>query len=143
MWASLARFLPDPDAEKDAASTADRQYRQMSQSFRQSRAADLAGHRPRQCRKSRRRIGALGKPRKHGSLLAAEMINPTALNGSITTRWAVFTQGPGMADRFGDKAKAKEYFEKALAINPNGIDPNYFYADLLADQGEYAKAADI
>ena len=37
---------------------------------------------------------------------------------------------------------AKEYFEKALALNPNGIDPNYFYADLLADQGEYAKAAD-
>ena len=41
---------------------------------------------------------------------------------------------------FGDHDKAREYLERALKINPNGIDPNYFYADFLLERGEYAKA---
>ncbi|NDO82680.1 hypothetical protein CJP72_18460, partial [Citrobacter sp. NCU1] len=32
---------------------------------------------------------------------------------------------------FGDKNKADEMLKKALAINPDGIDPNYFYGDFL------------
>jgi predicted Zn-dependent protease len=32
---------------------------------------------------------------------------------------------------FGDKNKAEEMLKKALAINPDGIDPNYFYGDFL------------
>lgn len=76
-------------------------------------------------------------------LLAAEKINPTALNGSVyNSLGSLYAKVPGWPIGFGDKKKATEYFEKALAINPNGIDPHYFYADLLADQGEYAKAAD-
>ncbi|HDR2390390.1 TPA: tetratricopeptide repeat protein, partial [Enterobacter roggenkampii] len=31
----------------------------------------------------------------------------------------------------GDKDKAEEMLKKALAINPDGIDPNYFYGDYL------------
>jgi tetratricopeptide (TPR) repeat protein len=27
-----------------------------------------------------------------------------------------------------------------LKINPNGIDPNYFYAELLYQEGDYAEA---
>ena len=30
--------------------------------------------------------------------------------------------------------------KKALAINPNGIDPNYFYGDFLARQKRYREA---
>jgi hypothetical protein len=29
---------------------------------------------------------------------------------------------------------------KALSLNPDGIDPNYFYADYLYEQGRYAES---
>jgi tetratricopeptide (TPR) repeat protein len=89
-------------------------------------------------------LGALSKVKEaRDLLLAAERINPTALNGSVyNSLGSLYAKVPGWPIGFGDKKKAREYFEKALAINPNGIDPNYFYADLLADQGDYAKAAD-
>ena len=89
-------------------------------------------------------LGALSKAKQARDLLqAAEKINPAALNGSVyNSLGSLYAKVPGWPIGFGDKKKAKEYFEKALAINPNGIDPNYFYADMLAEQGEYAQAAD-
>lgn len=89
-------------------------------------------------------LGALGKAKQaRDLLLAAEKIDPAALNGSAyNSLGSLYAKVPGWPIGFGDKKKAKVYFEKALAINPNGIDPHYFYADLLADQGEYAKAAE-
>jgi tetratricopeptide (TPR) repeat protein len=89
-------------------------------------------------------LGALGKAKDaRDLLLAAEKINPNALDGSVyNSLGSLYAKVPGWPVGFGDKKKAREYLEKALAINPNGIDPNYFYADLLADQGEYAKAAE-
>lgn len=89
-------------------------------------------------------LGALSKVKEaRDLLLAAEKINPTALDGSVyNSLGSLYAKVPGWPVAFGDKKKAGEYLEKALAINPNGIDPNYFYADLLADQGEYAKAAE-
>ena len=40
---------------------------------------------------------------------------------------------PGWPLGFGDKAKAKELLQKALALNPQGIDPNFFYAEYLVE----------
>lgn len=89
-------------------------------------------------------LGALSKVKEaRDLLLAAEKINPQALDGSVyNSLGSLYAKVPGWPIGFGDKKKAREYLEKALAINPHGIDPNYFYADLLADQGEYAKAAE-
>lgn len=89
-------------------------------------------------------LGALSKAKEaRDLLLSAEKINPTALDGSIyNSLGSLYAKVPGWPVGFGDKKKAREYFEKALAINPDGIDPNYFYAELLADQGDYAQAAD-
>lgn len=89
-------------------------------------------------------LAALGKVKEaRDLLLTAEKINPTALDGSVyNSLGSLYAKVPGWPVAFGDKKKARVYLEKALAINPNGIDANYFYADLLADQGEYAKAAD-
>jgi len=89
-------------------------------------------------------LGALSKVKEaRDLLLAAEKINPSALNGSVyNSLGSLYAKVPGWPIGFGDKKKARAYLEKALALNPNGIDPNYFYADLLADQGEYAKAAE-
>ena len=40
---------------------------------------------------------------------------------------------PGWPVGFGDKAKARELLQKALTINPKGIDPNFFYAEYLVE----------
>lgn len=70
-------------------------------------------------------------------LLAAEKIDPNALNGSIyTSLGSLYAKVPGWPIGFGDKDKARGYFQKALAINPDGIDPNYFYGDFLHDSGD-------
>lgn len=87
-------------------------------------------------------LGALGKI-KHARelLLAAEKIEPAALEGSVyTSLGSLYAKAPGWPVAFGDRKKAAEYLEKALAINPDGIDPNFFYGDLLLDQGRKAEA---
>ena len=48
---------------------------------------------------------------------------------------------PGWPLGFGDKAQAETYLKKALAINPNGMDPNYLYGDFLFGQGRYRESA--
>jgi tetratricopeptide (TPR) repeat protein len=90
-------------------------------------------------------LGGLSKAKEaRDLLLASEKINPTALHGSIyNSLGSLYAKVPSWPVGFGDKKKAKEYFDKALAINPNGIDPNYFYGDMLADQGEYARAVEF
>lgn len=87
-------------------------------------------------------LGALKYAEKaRDLLLAAEKANPEALQGSAyTSLGSLYYKVPGWPIGFGDKKKAKAYLEKALKINPNGIDPNFFYADFLSTQGESAKA---
>jgi len=89
-------------------------------------------------------IGALKYAEKARDLfLAAEKANPQALQGSAyTSLGSLFYKVPGWPIGFGSNKKAKAYLEKALEINPNGIDPNYFYADFLLERGEYAKAVE-
>lgn len=87
-------------------------------------------------------IGALKYAEKaRDLLLAAEKINPQALQGSAyTSLGSLYYKVPGWPIGFGDKKKARAYLEKALQVNRNGIDPNYFYADFLSEQGDYAQA---
>ena len=64
-----------------------------------------------------------------------------ALNGSAyTSLGTLYYKVPGWPLGFGDKARAEELLKKALAINPTGIDPNYFYADYLAERDRHAEA---
>lgn len=90
-------------------------------------------------------IGALKYAEKaRDLLLAAEKANPDALQGSAyTSLGSLYYKVPGWPIGFGDKKKAKAYLEKALKINPTGIDPNFFYADFLSTQGESAKAIEF
>ncbi|CAG0979968.1 hypothetical protein MTYP_01704 [Methylophilaceae bacterium] len=87
-------------------------------------------------------LGALKQAEKaRDLLLLAEKIDPQALQGSAyTTLGSLHYKVPGWPIGFGDKKKARAYLEKALQINPDGIDPNYFYADFLSGQGEYDQA---
>ena len=52
----------------------------------------------------------------------------------------LYAKVPGWPVGFGDKERAEEYFRKALAINPDGIDPNYFYGEYLSERGRQAEA---
>lgn len=87
-------------------------------------------------------LGALSLVKKAKALLEeAEHINPQALNGSIyTSLGSLYYKVPGWPVGFGDDDKALAYLEQARALNPDGIDPNYFYGDYLIKKGRYAEA---
>ncbi len=68
-------------------------------------------------------------------------LSDDALQGSAyTSLGSLYYQVPGWPIGFGDDQKAREMLEKAIKINPDGIDSNYFYADYWLEQGDYAKA---
>lgn len=88
-------------------------------------------------------LGALGKVKEARRLLEqAEAIDPAALDGSIyTSLGSLYYQVPGWPVGFGSDEQAEKYLKKALSINPDGIDPNYFYGDYLLEQKRYEEAA--
>jgi tetratricopeptide (TPR) repeat protein len=87
-------------------------------------------------------LSALSMVRQARDLLEqAQKIDPTALNGSIyTTLGSLYYQVPGWPLGYGDDKKAEAFLKKALEINPNGIDANYFYGDFLYRKGHYPEA---
>jgi len=75
------------------------------------------------------------------SLERALDIEDTALQGSAYTSLGVlYYKVPGWPLGFGSDKKASKLLMKALEINPEGIDPNYFYGDFLLQNGEYQAA---
>ena len=69
-------------------------------------------------------------------------INPDALDGSAyTSLGSLYYQVPGWPLGFGDDKKALELLKKGLAVNPDGIDPNFFYGDFLYRSGDLDNAA--
>jgi len=87
-------------------------------------------------------LGALGKVKEaRRQLEAAEKIDPNVLDGSIyTSLGSLYYQVPGWPIGFGDDDKAELYLKKALSMNPDGIDPNYFYGDFMLEEDNYAEA---
>lgn len=68
-------------------------------------------------------------------------INENALQGSAMTSLGVlYHKVPGWPIAFGSDKKAEMLLKHALSLNPDGIDPNYFYAEFLFDEGEYQQA---
>jgi tetratricopeptide (TPR) repeat protein len=87
-------------------------------------------------------LGALGLAKEaRQELQAAERIEPAAMQGSIyTSLGTLYYKVPGWPFGFGDDNKAEAYFQKALQVNPDGVDPNYFYADYLYGKQRYPEA---
>ena len=88
-------------------------------------------------------LGALGLVKQAKALYeAAIQIDGTVLEGSAYNSLGVlYYKVPGWPLGFGDKGKADALLQKALAINPNGIDPNFFYAEYLVETGRPERAA--
>ena len=82
-------------------------------------------------------LGALGLVKQaKATYEQAIRIDGGALDGSAYNSLAVlYYKVPGWPLGFGDKDKAGDLLQKALAINPQGIDPNYFYAEYLVEIG--------
>lgn len=75
------------------------------------------------------------------SLEAALAIDARALDGSAyTSLGSLYFKVPGWPLGFGDDEKAEHYLRKALSINPTGIDPNFFFAEFLLEQGHPDRA---
>jgi tetratricopeptide (TPR) repeat protein len=87
-------------------------------------------------------LGALSLAKKsRDCLLEATRIDPAALKGSaFTSLGALYYKVPGWPVGFGDEEKAAGFLHKALALNPDGMDPNYFIGELLFEQGKYSRS---
>ena len=84
-------------------------------------------------------LGALGDAKEAKALLEqVEKAAPETLDGSVFTSLAsLYYKVPGWPIGFGDDEKAETYLKKALSVNPDGIDPNFFYGDYEYEQGHY------
>jgi len=68
-------------------------------------------------------------------------LDASVLDGSAyTSLGALYYKMPGWPVGFGDDEKAEELLLKALSINPDGIDANYFYGDFLLASKRYDEA---
>jgi len=87
-------------------------------------------------------LGALSLAKEaRADFEAALKIDPNALDGSAyTSLGTLYYKVPGFPLGFGDDDKARELLTQALKLNPDGIDPNYFYAEYLFEQGKYAQS---
>jgi tetratricopeptide (TPR) repeat protein len=87
-------------------------------------------------------LGALSLAKEaRDNLEAALKLDPNALDGSAyTSLGTLYYKVPGFPLGFGNHDKAGQLLQQALKLNPNGIDPNYFYAEYLFEQGRYQES---
>lgn len=87
-------------------------------------------------------LGALGLVKQAKALYErAIQIDGNTLEGSAYNSLGVlYYKVPGWPLGFGDKARAGQMLQKALALNPQGIDANYFYGEYLVETGHEADA---
>jgi tetratricopeptide (TPR) repeat protein len=87
-------------------------------------------------------LGALGLVKQaRARYEEAIRIQPDVLEGSAYNSLGVlYYKVPGWPVGFGDDKKAQELLQKALSMNPDGIDPNYFYGEYLFEQGKAKEA---
>jgi tetratricopeptide (TPR) repeat protein len=76
--------------------------------------------------------------------VAARKIDPRAVHGAIyTSLGTLYYKVPGFPLGFGDDDKARKLLKQGVAIDPDGLDSNYFYGSFLYGQGDYAKARTV
>lgn len=87
-------------------------------------------------------LGALGLAKEAKKDLEKAMrIDANALEGSsYTSLGTLYHSVPGWPIGFGDDKKAEELLVKAITLNPEGIDGNYFYGTFLIDEKRYDEA---
>ena len=86
-------------------------------------------------------LGGLSLAKDARTLLEESLkLDEKSLKGSAYTSLAtLYAKVPRWPLGFGDKEKAEALFRKSLAINPDGIDPNFFYGEYLIAQDRVAE----
>jgi tetratricopeptide (TPR) repeat protein len=87
-------------------------------------------------------LSAMGYAKRAKAILEeAYAKDPAALSaGAPTSLGVLYSRVPGWPVGFGDNDKARQLLAQAVTLAPNGMDANYFYADFLMNQHEYAAA---
>lgn len=87
-------------------------------------------------------LGALSAVKEaKKDLERAIAIDGSVLDGAAyTSLGSLYYQVPGWPIGFGDDKKADEYLRKGLQFGATDVDANYFYADYLFQQKEFAQA---
>ncbi|MGB5630172.1 MAG: hypothetical protein WBM57_12430 [Woeseiaceae bacterium] len=87
-------------------------------------------------------LGALSYAKEAKKSLEASLkIDDKVLDGSAyASLGTLYFKVPGWPVGFGNDKKAAEFLAKALELNPDGIDSNYFYADYLQTKKEFEAA---
>jgi tetratricopeptide (TPR) repeat protein len=80
---------------------------------------------------------SLAKSAKKSFEKAIEIDGTVLLGSAYTSLGILYHKVPGWPLGFGDDDDAKDLLEKALKLNPNGIDSNYFYGEFMYDEGKY------
>lgn len=81
-------------------------------------------------------LGGLSLAKEAKALLEESLkLDEKSLNGSAYTSLAtLYAKVPRWPLGFGNQDKAEELFRKSLSVNPDGIDPNFFYGEYLIEQ---------
>lgn len=141
-WAEVNYALPEDDREKAFAELLATADKVVSSNPDKAEALIWRGIIKSSYANAKGGLGALSVAEgSKADLEQAIALDPTALQGSAFTSLGVlYAKVPGWPIGFGDNKKAKELLLKALEQNPQGIDPNYFYADYLAGKRDWAQA---
>jgi tetratricopeptide (TPR) repeat protein len=87
-------------------------------------------------------MNAMGYAKRAKAILEeAYKKDPAALDaGAPTSLGVLYYRVPGWPIGFGSNKEAQALLQQAVSLAPNGMDANYFYADFLMGQHEYAAA---
>lgn len=90
-------------------------------------------------------LGALSLVKQSRDRLEKALaIDAQALDGSAyTSLGTLYYKVPGWPIGFGDTDKAEELLKMALDINPDGIDPNFFYGEFLYEEDRYPESVTV
>jgi tetratricopeptide (TPR) repeat protein len=90
-------------------------------------------------------LHAMGYAKQARKILEdADRLDPSALDaGAPTCLGVLYYRVPGFPVGFGDTAKARTLLEQAVSLAPDGMDANYFYADFLMSEKDYAAAEKV
>lgn len=141
-WAEVNYQLSEDDREKAFAALLQQADQVVSQYPAKSEALIWRGIIKSSYANAKGGLGALSvAEQSKADLEQAIQLDPTALQGSAYTSLGVlYAKVPGWPIGFGDDKMARELLQKALEINPEGIDPNYFYGDFLLGKRDYKAA---
>ncbi|MDH3821620.1 MAG: hypothetical protein OEU59_10890 [Gammaproteobacteria bacterium] len=99
----------------------------------------------RECIKSRGRSRSTKLRREaREALLKAESLDPLVLDGLIYANLgALYSETPSGFGGKGGNVKGIGYMWRAIVVDPDGLDSNYLYAELLVDEHRLEEAREI